>query len=357
MFPDLQEMYDTSVLKELREAKREVIIFGLSLEADWCFHYLRKQGVQIRYFCTEDPAQWGAKFLARRILSPYDLRESAGNCVLMVAGKEHAPVARMLDYLHIELPILSHPHYAPHTIEGALKNPDRVRQAYDYLEDDYSRFLFVELLRCRVSLQGQRYRSLCTAPKYFPPDIFQLSDKEIFVDGGAHNGETIVHFLDWANGEFAGVHAFEPDPRCMAPIRRRHITRAQFARIRINNCGLSDADGELRLKLAESVGSGTSELSESAGQGVPVRSLDSYLSGEPVTIFKLDVEKHERQAIRGAQGTLQAHKPKLAICVYHLHDDQWEIPLLVKEMVPEYKLYMRHHSWAENETVLYALPK
>ena len=54
--------------------------------------------------------------------------------------------------------------------------------------------------------------------------------------------------------------------------------------------------------------------------------------------------------------TIQRDKPKLAICIYHKPEDMTEIPLYIKSLVPEYKLYIRHHSNRYGETVLYAVP-
>lgn len=57
-----------------------------------------------------------------------------------------------------------------------------------------------------------------------------------------------------------------------------------------------------------------------------------------VTFIKYDLEGAEIPAIKGAEKTLRTYKPKLALSIYHNIEDLWEIPLLVKEYVPEYKL-------------------
>lgn len=69
----------------------------------------------------------------------------------------------------------------------------------------------------------------------------------------------------------------------------------------------------------------------------------------------MDVEGAELESLKGASGTIQRYKPKLAICIYHKPEDMTEIPLYIKSLVPEYKLYVRHHSNSIAETVLYAI--
>jgi len=72
-------------------------------------------------------------------------------------------------------------------------------------------------------------------------------------------------------------------------------------------------------------------------------------------MIKLDIEGAEVAALKGAQKVIQAQKPKLAICNYHLPADIWEVPLIIKDLAPEYKLYLRHHNYnCWYESVIYA---
>ncbi len=68
----------------------------------------------------------------------------------------------------------------------------------------------------------------------------------------------------------------------------------------------------------------------------------------------MDIEGAERKTIEGAENIIKKYRPELAICVYHRADDIFEIPLAIKKLVPEYKLYLRQHSDSLLDTVLYA---
>ena len=83
--------------------------------------------------------------------------------------------------------------------------------------------------------------------------------------------------------------------------------------------------------------------------------LDDELANERVSLVKMDIEGSEAAAIKGCEKLIKKYKPALAICVYHKVTDLWELPLLIKSFVPEYKLYLRHHSKTQIETVLYAV--
>lgn len=87
--------------------------------------------------------------------------------------------------------------------------------------------------------------------------------------------------------------------------------------------------------------------------------LDDWFKENNVepTFIKMDIEGAEVGALKGAAEAIKRLKPKLAICLYHKLTDMWEVPLLIKSMVPEYKLYCRKHH-IRNEFVLYAaVPK
>ncbi len=59
--------------------------------------------------------------------------------------------------------------------------------------------------------------------------------------------------------------------------------------------------------------------------------------------IKMDIQTFEIQALLGAIKNIKKYKPKLAIFVYHKFDDLWNIPLLLKQWIPEHKLIMRHY--------------
>ena len=83
--------------------------------------------------------------------------------------------------------------------------------------------------------------------------------------------------------------------------------------------------------------------------------MDDHLQGEAVSFIKMDIEGAERAALRGAEQLIRRCRPDLAICVYHSISDLFEIPLYIHSIVPEYRLYLRHHTPVFCETVCYAV--
>ena len=53
--------------------------------------------------------------------------------------------------------------------------------------------------------------------------------------------------------------------------------------------------------------------------------------------------------------TIKKNKPRLAIGLSHKPEDILDIPAYIKELVPEYKLYIKHYYPYFHDTVLYAV--
>jgi hypothetical protein len=53
---------------------------------------------------------------------------------------------------------------------------------------------------------------------------------------------------------------------------------------------------------------------------------------------------------------IERDQPILAICVYHTQNDIWRIPLLLHEMLPQHKFYLRGYEGDGFQTVLFAVP-
>lgn len=196
---------------------------------------------------------------------------------------------------------------------------------------------------------GMEYEKL-NHLQYF--DLPQLEEKkafkEIFVDCGSYDGSTAIDFLKWCSGQGGYVYAWEPDPdnqkKCRMLLDKNQVEYELIPK------GLWSEERELMLKTA---GTG-SVIADEGDVKIQVDSIDR-LTDKPVTFIKMDIEGAEYQALLGARKTIETYKPKLAICVYHMAEDIWQLPWLIHEINPEYKFFLRHYSFADNETVLYAL--
>ena len=226
-----------------------------------------------------------------------------------------------------------------------------LKQVYDMLEDDFSRLTFEKLLDFRRTGDPKALEGIPVYPQYFQKDVFGPVEDEVFVDGGAYVGDTILPFMKYCGGGYKRIYAWEPDESNLKALKQN---TKSFSNITYVPYGMWDEKTEL---LFSAFGTGGSRVAENAGQDIiriNVDTIDNVCAGDKVTFIKMDIEGSEQTALRGAVNVIKRDKPRLAICIYHRPDDLYKIPFWIKQTVPEYKLYLRHHNSGYAETVLYA---
>lgn len=190
---------------------------------------------------------------------------------------------------------------------------------------------------------------------YFPDWITRLQD-EVFVDCGAADGDSVAQFIRWCPS-YAHITAIEPDAENLKKLR------AGQGRVEMEIVAgaVSDRTG---LKPFLSTGSycsrlGTEGLAGAVRAEVRCYQLDGLLANKypPVTFIKMDIEGEELFALNGARETIQKYKPVFAICSYHTPNHFWQVPALIHEIEPSYKLFLRRYAPAPWELICYAVPE
>lgn len=190
--------------------------------------------------------------------------------------------------------------------------------------------------------------------QYRHPDFAKANVREgdVVVDGGAFWGDTALWLADHAGAE-GRVVAFEPDPAARAVLGRNlRANPALAARIDVRAQALWDTEGSLTLTPQ-----GAASTVESGAGDVQAVSLDALVRDGKlprVDFVKLDVEGAELRALRGASGVIRERPPRVATAVYHRAEDIVEIPRLLDELAPTYRLALTHRSLHQFDTVLFA---
>ena len=189
--------------------------------------------------------------------------------------------------------------------------------------------------------------------QYSIPDKFEVKEGDVIIDAGAFVGDTALHFLDSMNGK-GKIYSFEPQKinynSLKGNVERNNLSDV----ISVVNKGLWSENTELYINSKEAA----SFLNEVNGDDrIEVETIDSFVETNHIAkidLIKMDIEGAEMNALIGAQETIKKFRPKLALSIYHLPDDLTRIPLFIKSLVPEYKIYMAHKSHWWIETVLFA---
>lgn len=240
------------------------------------------------------------------------------------------------------------------TKEIYTDNHTKLRSARSSLSDERSKEVFDNIIQFRMTKNRKFLKNIMWEDNVYFPLIkgwFPLTEYETFVDCGAYDGDTIREFIKKVHGKYQKIIAFEPDPINVDKIEK-YCKYENLSCITIISKGVMDKSGEAAF---DNTGTATSKVTEQGNLNIQVMSIDECIECHDASFIKMDIEGSERFALKGAKNTIRNNKPRLAISAYHKPEDIYEILLDIQELCPEYHFYLRHHSYAINETVLYAM--
>ena len=230
----------------------------------------------------------------------------------------------------------------------------RIVTLYGLLNDEKSRCVFKAALKFKLT---EDYTYLINVKddvkKQYFDEVVKFSDEEVFVDCGGYTGDTIEAFLKAVDNKFKHIYSFEPDERNFKILTKYVEGLEQKDKIKAIKAGVYYKSSVFYLQGEEMAIACTNEATD---RKVEVCAIDDVVKFAP-TYIKMDIETFETYALLGAMESIIKYKPKLAISIYHKFDDLWNIPLLLKQWVSEYDLYIRHYECYQAETVVYAIPR
>ena len=344
---------------------RTVVAFGLGKFFEDTHERLFSM-IDIAYLCDNNECLWGGDRYGKKILSPDEMKNIENVFVIIVMGNPLAVMEQLkrrgVEYIHISE--LHFSYYEKGTDTAWLTDSkEKIQNALALLQDDKSREIFTKVFCNKIYLShsDHEYHSFQEGGEYFENGLWTLGEDECFLDGGAYIGDTIDDFINKTNHRYEKIYSFEYEKDNYDVLQRR-IREAYFAemnKIELYNVGIWDKEDKgYCVYFGES--DGTQIVSDAAtnqnAQQCQLDALDHVLEGKRISVLKLDIEGAEINGLNGAKNIITRQKPKLAICLYHRPEDLWEIPCLIHEMNPAYKMIIKHHSMANfTDTVLYAV--
>lgn len=367
--PNLAEEVIKSCVSIINKNVKPVILFGAGFVSQFYLNCFIKFKLEAPlYFYDNNSSKWGTKFKGIQVIGFPELKEKYNESYILITSNFYAdemieqlkreglyenlidPTAHDRIWSLLKNTIVIHQFIFTDYYNTVESNFSKFEATYQMLEDDLSKKIFYDRINYCITSDSRYLAPLKSKdPQYFEKEIIKLSKDEIFVDGGAYIGDTVEEFLIQTNGEFACIYSFEPE------ISKHKEFETKFyedERIQLVPKGLWDKSEVLRF---DELSSSSSQLNQSGDAEVIVTSIDAFLEGKPATFIKMDIEGAEMEGLIGAKHTIRRYRPKLAICIYHKPTDIVDIPLYIKSLVPDYKIYFRHYSEGAYETICYAV--
>ena len=376
----LAESVEQAIERERTEFDRRsgplrdsIVLFGARKLGRRTLAGLRLAGVEPLAFADNNPELWGSSIDGIKVFSPADAANTFGSSavfVITIWGRgPHDSMAdrqRQLADLGARCVVPFVPlywKYAPFLVpHNALDLPHKVvahaaevERCFSIFEDGESRDQFLRQIAWRLTGDFDALSSPVPDEIYFPREIAFPNGKEVFIDCGAYDGDTLLRFLDRASGAFHKIVAFEPDPANLSALDDTLSKLPPDVRDRVTVLPYALGDVECTVRFCAN---GTPGSAVGAGDTeVKCAQLDEVLSGEAPTFIKMDIEAFEPRALAGAADLIRRCEPVIAACSYHVQDHVWTIPLLLKQLNPRYAILLRQHIQLVEDLVCYAAPR
>lgn len=355
VYNDDRNEYVTSCIMHILKYEN-IAIFGAARGGCKLAEMLQQRSNNV-FFLDNSKEKQGNTFNGIKIHNPIYIKKfTANNTIVVITCAQVESVKRQVSSLFdgevMQLDIAWHDEIK--SFEKYYEtNLDKFAECYCLLEDDLSRMTYQAVLNYRINHRAYFLEKVISSnEQYFDIDIVKLSKNEVFIDGGAYNGDTTDLFLKFTESCFDKVLCFEPYHGNVLKLNERDWNGD--SRINIIEAALGKTRGFTKLDVLTNNGASSCFTSDDGTENIEIVSLDEFIS-EKVTFVKLDIEGDEIKALLGMQNIIKIYKPKLAICLYHSYEDLADIPIILKAINPSYKIYVRHYSLTAFETICYAI--
>jgi FkbM family methyltransferase len=340
----------------------DVILFGSGKAAQWYIRFLKKYNIEPKCIIDNNKEKWGTLAYGIPVCCLDEAIQKYENYVIVISAPkflreikkqliEKCGKERIFDF---EAEIYYSYNYDISEYRKYVKdNWGSICNLYNKLQDDKSREVLEAFILGRLSADQEYFTNAMSEDQYYTSDLIHFTDNEVMVELGSNNGETLLQFLDKVDRKYNSVYCFEPDNVSIMQIK--DIIEKEHGNIHLIEKGAWDKAAKLPFfSDSSSGGSHIVENDDNESYYILVDSIDNNVSGE-ITYVKMDIEGSELKALKGGEKSIIKYRPKLAICVYHNKEDLLDIVDYLESIVPEYKLFLRHHNWGATETVLYAI--
>lgn len=235
-----------------------------------------------------------------------------------------------------------------HTYEYLKSIQGDILKPLEFLADEESKITYARNIIAHITRDYENTTETNEIEQYFVKNIPFKKGFKRFVDCGAYIGDTFLKLLEFNQGveEYIG---FEPIQETFQKL----VQNTSSKNVKSLTFPSAVSDKTEIIKFNNMLGS--SSINEDGNISAMCVKLDDVLHYYNASFIKMDIEGEEIKALNGAKKLILNSKPELAVCVYHYINHFWEIPNLLYNWNAGYKFYLRTHSSACMETVLYAV--
>lgn len=326
--------------KYLKNAQKPIVMYGMGNGADKIIERFDTLGIQVADFFASDGFVRGHFFHGKKVLSFSEIKEKYNEFIIILSFA--SSLSNVLDYFYeLESKYEMYAPDVPVTGEGTFtldyykENEEYFAMARELLCDGQSKKVFDNVIKYKLTGKISYLKEIETEPEEQWSSILTPSSYEICVDAGAYNGDTAKEMLEKCP-KVKKIFALEPDRR---NYKKLAVFSENESRIIPHNVAAWDEDTTLTFDASGNRNANTFSLNTKKTVDVEAKQIDGIT--DKADYIKFDVEGAERKALTGSKKIIKSCTPDLLVSAYHRNEDLFDLPLLIKELNPDYKLYLR----------------
>ncbi len=333
----------------LKETKKPILLYGMGLGADKIISVCERKGIGIADFFASDGFVRGHSFHGKVVLSYSEAKKKYGDFIVLLSFASRLPeVIRLISDIASETEL-----YAPDVpvsgeelfdMEYYLENREKFQLARELFADEISKNVFDDVINYKLTGDIKYLFNNTTDADTVYKELLDCEKYKNCGDLGAYNGDSVREFIKY----FPNVEriiSFEPDTKNFAKLKKYAEENCHEISEAYNYAAWDKSEMQI-FNRQSSRNSGIGGKSHT-GKLVEIQceSLDRVLDGRDLDYIKYDVEGAEKQALIGSREVIKRCKPHLLVSAYHRSSDLFELPMLIRELNPEYKLYLRRFTY------------
>ena len=358
-------------LKAASDAGRPILLYGMGNGADKILTVCEAYGIPVADFFASDGFVRGHSFHGKVVLSFAEAREKYGdeNMIVLLSFASSRPevletIQKVADTCETYIPDVPVCGTELFNREFYEANREEIDTARSLFADEESRRVYDGILEYKLTGRLDVLRATESSPVEAYRTILHAERFHVSADLGAYNGDSIRDLRQYAP-HLESVVAFEPDRRNFRKLGEYAATLTEAGdhlTLHLVQAGAWCETATLTFQASGNRNAGIADTPTEA-QGhilpptnhnpyfgktaeVPVTSLDTvceeiFADHTHLDYIKYDVEGAEYEALLGSRRVIERDAPALLVSAYHRSPDLFRLPLLVHELNPRYKLYLR----------------
>ena len=336
--------FNCDIWSNLKKSEKPILIYGMGNGADKIIAVFEKYGISFSDTFASDGFVRGHEYKGKRVLSYSEACEKYGNDFIIVVsfGSKLPDVIERIYSLEEK-----HEIYSPDVpvCNGEIFNQeffdlhiDELYNARECLSDEKSKQIYDDIVRFKLTGKLCYLKSTSSAEAE-EGEILTYDKYENFVDLGAYNGDTVKKYSALCKN-LKVIYAFEPDKRNFKKLSS-YCESLTNIEVRCFNYAAYEYDTVLKFTSSGNRNSSAASNGSFQHKTVEIEAKAPDNICKKADFIKYDVEGMEYEALTGSKYLIKNFSPDLLVSMYHLSEDMYRLPLLLKSLNPDYSLFLR----------------